>query len=337
MVRSVRPESSTTAPSLDGDSLVLHAGHGLAGDMYAAALLDLGLDPHIVRQALDQAHLPEVGLRVSRGFSAGVAGTEATFVDGAGRPLEKPVAESRTPKTTGRSHRHRRPRTAHREGRSAPKAQAVLTAMPTPDHDEVVPEVAAPARLDKAERVHEWLADEGARAPDVLAHLTGTDLAPFTAALALRIVRRVFAARAELAGRDVDKIVLPGRAALDLLCDAVAAAALTAAIQPVRVLCTPLAMSLADTTWDGVRIAGPCPVTVAAAGPLPTRLRDVPYAPTTPTGAAIAWALRAQPWGPFAVTTHQRGVGLGTHRPDHTPNALLVYVADVALDEPGPI
>lgn len=287
--------------------------------MIAGALLDLGVSEQEVRRALDDAGLYVVGLRVTRHKRKGAAGVLVELTDDAGRPLV-PEGEPRTMRRSSlRTATRRRHQAPHVDVRAAPDKKAMGVAQGDPeegDEDgqppseeagrvlslggEVVPTPpdAEPPRPKGA--VKEWLSGKEASAEALLSHLVGQDLAPVTKAIAVKALRRTLTTRASLEGEVLSAVTLPGAEAVELMAEAVTCAALLGALSPARVSATAVLLDQEPDPWVEAVLEG-------------TRVHeaDVGYAPTTPLGAALVWAV-AHRFGPRGdVVLGRAGTGLG--------------------------
>lgn len=330
------------APELPSEQwLHLDVSMGVAGDMLTGALLDLGLGEGPVRAALQAAGVFEVGLRAQEGTRRGIRGLEVAFVDDRGRPVESLARPApKAPRGTRRPrlergarqtpHPDRRPQEEAAEGLKEVDSEDLgaktLTLTPTP---------AGPAASENDDQptdgrralIQSWMGGESASGVALLSLLADARLPPVTRALALKAMRRLVQAKAAVAGVDVDAIFLPGPGAVDAVCDIVAVAALVESLSPAMITSSVLPLSTAPVRIDGVEHPGPAPWTLACADGLRTAEVEMRYGCTTPTGAALVWAL-AHRVGPRSESTVQQvGCGLGGYDPDDRVNCCRAFLS----------
>lgn len=288
--------------------------------MIAGALLDLGVDEQVVRRALDDAGLSVVGLRVTRQKRGGAAGVLVEITDDAGRPLV-PEGEPRTMRRSSlRTATRRRHQAPHVDVRTEPDKKSMGVAQGDPEEGdeegqpppeeagrvfslggEVVPTPTDGKPPLPKGAVKEWLSGKEASAEALLSYLVGQDLAPVTKAIAVKALRRTLTTRASLDGEvALSGVTLPGAEAVALVAEAVTCAALLGALSPARVSATAVLLDQEPDPWVEAVLEG-------------TRVHeaDVGYAPTTPLGAALVWAV-AHRFGPRGdVVLGRAGTGLG--------------------------
>jgi uncharacterized protein (DUF111 family) len=295
-----------------GGWLHLDATRGASGEMFLAALIDLGLDEELLPAAFAKVGLP-LGARVSEGQRGELGGRRVVLVDDKGRSLLAAAAERSPtglpPRAPGRRRRHE----PHKDARPAPAKKAMGVARegeagsdnegaeifhlgPDVAPARAAPEAEGPAR----EEVTAWLTGAPAFADALLARLRGSELPPLAKALADKTLRRCLDALARTKRCPRAALSLEGPLGVQLLAEAVGAGALLEALSPGRVTATAVALDAASDPW----------VEAALEGVLANE-QDLGFAPTTALGAALLWAtaLRFGPRGELVVG--QAGTGFG--------------------------
>lgn len=179
--------------------------------------------------------------------------------------------------------------------------------------------------------VERWLSGEQATAEGVIGFLVAGGLAPLSKALSLRVLRRALEARARLEGAVVDgapalsQLQMPGPDAVLLLAEAIACAALIAALSPARVTAGAVLLDADPDPWVEAALEGGR-----------AREEELGFAPTTPLGAALVRAL-AHRFGPRGdVVVGRAGSGFGQPRVrGKVPMSRALYGDDVGIGSRG--
>lgn len=330
-MRDLSDPDTSLRPGLEpGGWLHLDVSFGCAGDMLCAALLDLGVEERVLREALVAAGLFAVGPRVARDRRGGIAGTHLTFVDEDGRPLQggaegplrvrRPPPSRRARARTFAPHPDARPKESKRRAglaldeagtRVEDEARDEAENLPRIGGEVVTPEEGA-AKQKERDPVRAWLLGERAKARALLARIEAGRLSPLCRAVAHKALRRALEALAKVRNESLEALSLDGRAAVDLLADVVSFAALLEALSPSRVTASPVGVSTAPVEIDGEAVPGPSPWVIAVLEGIRAEERELPFECTTPTGAALLWSVvhRFGPRGQFVPGP--AGVGLGT-------------------------
>lgn len=335
----------TTQP---GGWLHLDVSRGASGAMIAGALLHLGVPERVVREAFDAAGLSLVGLRATEVTRAGVHGVHVELTDEEGRPL----LETESPRIVRRAGRRvplrRRQQAPHSDVRTPDErkvmgiAQADESGAPEEEISDLhvtfeepraavlplggevgpgpEPHEEPPARQGA---VYGWLQGEPASASALLSFVSTGELAPVPKAIAGKALRRVLEARAAAFGDErLDEPTLPGQVAVALVAEAIACAALLAALSPARVSASALSLDTAPDPWLDAVLVG-----------MRAREQDIGFSPTTPLGAALVWAVahRSGPRGDLVLRRAGSGVGRALVRARPELSRAL-YGDDVVID-----
>lgn len=304
--------------------------------MLAAALLDLGLPESDLRTYLRDAGLGALTARLQLDQRNGIGGLHLDFVDDEGHPIDG-VAWSEPHRLKATSTRGRRHPTPHlaRTQKPAPKSAELSGSMAATDPNES-PQAAsmralgppmqgqndsdsgltvAPIATVPGDPVLEWLQAAEVPALDLLAFLRTSRLPPIAKAIAQKALRRALECLAQVHRMELERVVLDGRHAVDLLADVVSVASLLEILSPARVTASVVGISNAPVRIGGARVPGPSPWVMGALEGMPAREIDCDFETTTPTGAAVLWSV-AHRFGlrdDFQIGSV--GVGLGTHDP----------------------
>lgn len=320
-------------PPTPGGHLHLDASMGCAGDMFTAALLDLGLPLTTVRTALLDVGVRDVGPLVRPRVTAHARGLHVSFVDESGRPIdEEPLLarEAKRPKVREKSPtRGRAPR---REGRRSKSASIALAREidddGAPTGADLGVSSSTPGRGGARRALLDWASGRAVRGQEVLALVERGRLSPTTMARAVMALRRLFDARGRALGLPMLDVTLDGRSALDAVCDVVAVSALVDALAPSAITATAVAVSDAPTV-DGLSLAhGPSTWVLAALDGIRTVSRPFDHECTTPTGAALVFALAGAQERRPPLAFHRVGIGFGTREIPGVVNAARALYAE---------
>jgi uncharacterized protein (DUF111 family) len=308
-------KAASSSPPRPGGHLHFDATMGCAGDMITAALLDLGLPLVVVRTALLEAGIVDVGPLVRERHQGRIRGLHVSFVDASGLPVDEkggaPITPHRPlPPVKGRA-RAPSPRREGRRSKSETVARALdLDANGLPTANEGHTD-AAPARGPRRS-VLDWLSGRPVTGRELFALIDRGRLAPAVRARTMKALRRLIDARAATLGADPLEATVDGRAAIDLICDLVSVSALIDALAPARITTSAIALSTTPVMNDGAMGPGPSTWVLHALSGMRTVERDVPFECTTPTGAALLWTLAGSSERRPPLAFHRVGSGLGT-------------------------
>lgn len=254
--------------------LYLECTSGISGDMTVAALLDLGASEARMREAL--AALPVGGYRIRIG---------RTKKNGIGACDFDVILEEAAP---GQDHAH-----AHESAH-------------THDHDHT--HTHTHTHEDGHAHTHEHRSYA-----DIRRMLEEAPLPADVRALAQKIFLLVAQAESRVHETPLSDVHFHEVGAVDSIVDIVAAAACFADLGVTDVCVSPLSEGTGTTWCQHGRIPVPAPavVEIVSAAGMPLKITDVVGEMVTPTGAAIAAALRTQDRLPERFVIEKIGIGAG--------------------------
>ncbi len=278
-------------------TLYLECASGISGDMVVAALLDLGADEKAMRSALASLPLDGYDIRVARAKANGIDCCDFDVVlDAAHENHDHDMAYlygDLDGAHADHAHHHEHEHHHDRE-----------------HHHE-----------------HRTLAD-------VLRVVDAGSLTPGARAMAHRVFQILAAAEAKAHGVPEDQVHFHEVGAVDSIVDVVAAAVCLDSLGVTDVVVSPLAEGHGRVrTQHGVLpVPVPAVVNIAAACGLTLEPRDVEGELVTPTGAAIAAAVRTVDALPAAYAVRSVGYGCGkrAYEPRSMVRAMLLEARDAA-------
>lgn len=284
--------------------LYLECATGISGDMTVAALLDLGASKVKLLAALDSLNVDGYSVTITR---AGSHGVDACSFD---VELESEHHEH--------GHHHHHEALEHEHAHEAHEHHHGHGHEHVHDHEHHHP------------HVHRNLAD-------VTAILNSGDLTPRARALALKIFDIVAEAESKAHGKPVEEVHFHEVGAIDSIVDIAAAAVCLDDLGIDDVVVTGLSEGTGFVECQHGLLPVPVPAVanIAAAAGLPLRILPVQGEMVTPTGAAIAAAIRTRSALPESFTIRKIGLGAGK-RDFGMPNVLRAMLIEepAAADAP---
>ena len=294
--------------------LYLECSSGISGDMTAAALLDAGADEAAVRRALESLLVDGFEVRITRVVKSGLDVCDFDVVlDAAHENHDHDMAylyghEHGEASAHDHDHEHERAHgEAHVHDHDHTHGEAHVH-----DHDH--------AHDGGHRHEHRGMAEIGA----IIDAADMTDRAK-------EIARAVFAVIAEAEARahgvPVDRVHFHEVGAVDSIADIVAIAAALDSLDVDDVVVSDLVEGTGTVRCQHGIIPVPVPavVNIAAAHGLPLRITDVRGELVTPTGAAVAAAVRTRDALPERFTIEHVGMGAGK-RAYETPGILRAMI-----------
>ena len=287
-----------------GRHLHLDPVGGLAGDMFCAALLDLGADLAQLREGLRSLGLDGWGID-SEATTRGAFAATRFVVTLSPDPTKKPVYRRTEAASPAHSHSHSH---SHSHGHGH-------------DHGH--------GHGHQHGHGHGHDGGPSRRWADIRAMIEASPLPPRAGARALAVFGLLAEAEGAVHGMPAEEVTFHEVGALDSIIDIVGACLALEQLDVDTLSCGPLPMGSGTTMSQHGRIPLPAPATVAV-------LRGWPVEPgppgrelVTPTGAALVAAL-GQPGPAPALTLLGQGVGAGTRDPSDRANVVRAILGDTA-------
>ena len=294
--------------------LFLECATGISGDMTVAALLDLGASKVKLLAALDSLNVEGYSVAITRANSHGV--------DACSFDVELEHDHEHHDHEHGHEHHHEQEALEHEHPHEA--------------HEH--------AHHHEHEHDHEHHHGHGHHHPhvhrnlaDVTAILNSGELTPRARELALKIFGIVAEAESKAHGKPVEEVHFHEVGAIDSIVDIAAAAVCLDELGIDDVVVTGLSEGTGFVECQHGLLPVPVPAVanIAAASGLPLRILPVQGEMVTPTGAAIAAAVRTRSALPESFTIKKIGLGAGK-RDFGMPNVLRAMLIEetAAADAP---
>ena len=294
--------------------LFLECATGISGDMTVAALLDLGASKVKLLAALDSLNVEGYSVAITRANSHGV--------DACSFDVELEHDHEHHDHEHGHEHHHEQEALEHEHPHEA--------------HEH--------AHHHEHDHDHEHHHGHGHHHPhvhrnlaDVTAILNSGELTPRARELALKIFGIVAEAESKAHGKPVEEVHFHEVGAIDSIVDIAAAAVCLDDLGIDDVVVTGLSEGTGFVECQHGLLPVPVPAVanIAAASGLPLRILPVQGEMVTPTGAAIAAAVRTRSALPESFTIKKIGLGAGK-RDFGMPNVLRAMLIEetAAADAP---
>jgi uncharacterized protein (TIGR00299 family) protein len=269
---------------------------GISGDMFLGVLLDAGVDPKVLHEAVAALNL-NATLKIEKVDRSGISSTKVHVYEG-DHPAEKNYTHHDHPHEHEHTHSH------------------------THDHDQ-------PHTHDQEpEPTHPH--SHGRSLAVIRNLINAANLAPAVKQTAIQAFELLGASEAKIHNVSIEKIYFHEVGAVDAIVDIVAASAGIHALAIDKWHCSPLNVGGGMVDCAHGRFPVPAPATADLLRGLPTYSAHIEKELVTPTGAALIRAL-APTFGPQpAMRVHHIGYGAGSRNPKDFPNVLRLSVGDTA-------
>jgi pyridinium-3,5-bisthiocarboxylic acid mononucleotide nickel chelatase len=267
---------------------------GISGDMFLGALIDAGVDPKVLHEAVAALHL-NASLKIEKVDRSGISATKIQVYEGA-----EPAEENHDHRDEQQTHTHQH----------HPKTQHQHKVGHTHDHDQT------------HEHAH-------GRSLTVIRNLiNAATFAPAVKQTAIQTFELLGASEAKIHNVPVEKIHFHEVGAVDAIVDIVAASAGIHALSIGKWFCSPLNVGGGMVDCAHGRFPVPAPATADLLRGLPTYSAHIEKELVTPTGAALIRALDPT-FGPQpAMRVQQIGYGAGNRNPKDFPNVLRLSLGE---------
>ncbi len=316
---------------MTNQTLYLECATGISGDMTVAALLDLGADPARLDAVLNSLRLEGFGYTIRRRLSHGIEGCDFD-VRLTADPAEAPPSSH----DHGHSHDHDHGHAdahghTHDHGHSHDHDHGHAHGHDHDSHPHPHPHVSGHAHAsepaDSAGHAHRNLAD-------VFRVIDRGEMTDRARSLAKRIFVIVAEAEARVHGKPVEAVHFHEVGAIDSIVDIVSVAVCVDDLKVTECVVTGLTEGVGTVRCQHGELPVPVPAVavIAERHALPLRIRQIQGELVTPTGIAIAAALRTATALPSTFTVARTGIGLGK-RDFGFPNLLRAMLITESVDD----
>lgn len=276
--------------------------------MFLGALVDAGVDPQILHEAVAALHL-DAALRIERVDRSGICCTKVHVFEGATLAEECVSTPHVSLEQGGDSHQH------NAMYQKQPKTQHQHKTGQDHGHD------------------HSQEHARGRSLSTIRALIQAAELAGPVKETAIRAFELLGASEAKIHHVDVENIHFHEVGAVDAIVDIVAGCAGIHALKIDRWFCSPLNVGAGMVDCAHGRFPVPAPATAELLRGIPTYSAHIEQELVTPTGAALVRVI-APTFGPQpAMRVESIGYGAGTRDPKGFPNVLRISVGEA--DEAG--
>jgi uncharacterized protein (TIGR00299 family) protein len=281
---------------------------GISGDMFLGALLDAGLDPKILHEAVAALNL-NATLKIERVDRSGISSTRVQVYEGSSlaesNHLQTDTHQKEEDQTHQQPHTHQHhPKTQHQHKTGQPHT-----------HD------------------HNHTHTHGRSLTVIRDLITAASLPLAVKQTAIQTFELLGASEAKIHNVPIEKIHFHEVGAVDAIVDIVASSAGIHALAIDRWFSSPLNVGGGMVDCAHGRFPVPAPATADLLRGLPTYSAHIEKELVTPTGAALLRAL-APTFGPQpAMRVEHIGYGAGTRNPKDFPNVLRLSIGEADNSE----
>lgn len=313
------------------NTLYLDCSSGISGDMTVAALLDLGADKKILTDALSSLPLDEYRIEISDVIKSGLRACDFhVILDAPHENHDHDMEYLHGAHTHGTEDPHG----AHTHNTEDPHgAYTHSTANP---HGEHTHDTAHESTEEAARRGHHHH-HGGRNLDDITKILSSGCLSPHALQLALNIFRIVAEAESQVHGKPLHEVHFHEVGAVDSIVDIAAAAVCLDNLGIEKVILPYLTEGCGQVRCQHGLLPIPVPATTAivTAHQLPLHISSVQGELVTPTGAAIAAAIRtdSQLPGEFKILRTGLGAGKRSYQTAGVLRAMLIEETGTDRDQ----
>ena len=276
-------------------TLYLDIFSGISGDMFVAALLDLGVDAHQFEHELEKLRVDGYHLHIARKEKSGIAGVKFD-VHLADHPDHDHVHDH------GHSHHHDDHHHHHEHGHGHSHSHSH-------EHEH------------EHEHHHH---DENRTFGEIKELISKSPLSDWVKKKSIAVFQRIADAEGKIHGKPPEQVHFHEVGAVDSIVDIVGASIALEMLGKPRVLSAPVVEGMGWINCAHGRFPVPAPATLAILGARGVAVTqcDEPHELVTPTGAALL-AEFVESFGPMqGVVAEKIGFGLGTRDNKTRPNVL---------------
>jgi uncharacterized protein (TIGR00299 family) protein len=281
-------------------TLYLDIFSGISGDMFIAALLDLGVDAHQFEHELEKLRLDGYHLHISRGQKFGIAGVKFDV------HLEDDHEHGHDHQHDHEhSHQHEHAHSHHHHGHGHSHSH---------------------------EHEHEHHHDDSRTFAEIKQLISKSSLSDWVKKRSIAVFQRIADAEGKIHGKPPEQVHFHEVGAVDSIVDIVGGCIALEMLGKPRVLAAPVVEGVGWIDCAHGRFPIPAPATLAILGERGVAITqsDEPHELVTPTGAALLAEL-VEEFGPMrGLVAEKIGFGLGTRDNKTRPNVLRVVLGTVS-------
>ena len=296
-------------------TLYLDIFSGISGDMFIAALIDLGVSEHQIKYKVAELGIGGYQINVVRKEKSGIAGVKFDVQLDAVPTHDHPHAPPRTqPHTRGRA-----------KGQSDP---ARILGASFSKFDVVPPE---------PDESHEHTHAVERNFTGICEIISASKLSDWVKEKAIGVFRRIAVAEGKIHGQPPEQVHFHEVGAVDSIVDIVGACIALELLGKPRMLAAPVQEGTGWVRCAHGRFPVPTPATLAILGERGVAISqcDEPHELVTPTGAALL-AEFVEGFGPMqGLVAEKIGFGLGTRENKTRPNVLRAVLGETRSAECG--
>jgi pyridinium-3,5-bisthiocarboxylic acid mononucleotide nickel chelatase len=275
---------------------------GISGDMFLGALVDAGVDPQVLHEAVAALHL-DATIRIEKVDRSGISCTKVHVFDGARLAEDKHHHEEESA-----DHNHQQRATYQQQTKTQHQHKAGHSH--SHDHD------------------HPQEHNHGRSLGAIRTLIQASNLAVPVKETAIRAFELLGGSEARIHNVDVEKIHFHEVGAVDAIVDIVAASAGIHVLKIDKWFCSSLNVGGGMVDCAHGRFPVPAPATADLLRGLPTYSAHIEGELVTPTGAALIRVIDPT-FGPQpAMRVERIGYGAGTRNPKGFPNVLRISIGE---------
>jgi uncharacterized protein (TIGR00299 family) protein len=283
---------------------------GISGDMFLGALIDAGVDPKILHEAVAALNVG-ASLKIERVDRSGISCTKVHVLED-GRPAEPPQTDDEA-HTHSHDYFHEQRSIETTTHQHQPKTQHLHKTGHPPSHEETS---------------HEHTHAHGRSLAVIRTLIESANLSDPVKKTAIHAFELLGASEAKIHNVSVEKIHFHEVGAVDAIVDIVAASAGIHALGVKQWHCSPLNVGGGMVDCAHGRFPVPAPATADLLRGFPTYSAHVQQELVTPTGAAIIRALSPSFGVQPAMRVNKIGYGAGSRNPKDFPNVLRLSIGE---------
>ena len=298
-------------------TLYLDIFSGISGDMFIAALIDLGVSEHQIKYKVAELGLDGYKIEVERKEKSGIAGVKFDVI------LEGAAHH-------GHAHSHLQHEALH-EHTPAPRRKSKAGASPILNATFTKYN---PAKLKLQEARREYAAEHAHEHErnflDICDLINNAKLSPWVKEKSVAVFHRIAIAEGKIHGKPPGEVHFHEVGAVDSIVDIVGACIALEILGRPRVLAGNVQEGTGWLQCAHGRFPIPAPATmgILSARGVPITQTDEPHELVTPTGAALL-AEFVESFGPMqGIAVEKIGFGLGTRNNLTRPNVLRVVLGE---------